>query len=155
MFKRTLMDRFNALWMAEPMTGCWFWTGATSELGYGRFNNNNCCRNASRTAWELYRGPIPDGMFVCHHCDNRACVNPLHLFLGNQKDNMSDAARKNRVIRGSKHPLSKLSDTDIVLIKEDHRPLRVIASEFGIHFTIVKGIKKGKRWAHVQNGSQR
>ena len=73
----------------EPNTGCWLWLGFISPDGYGT-------RLAHRRAWELARGPIPDGMLVCHRCDVRHCVNPDHLFLGTHLDNMRDMIRKGR-----------------------------------------------------------
>lgn len=73
---------------------CWMWTGARmrGEGSYGRFRN----RLAHRVAWELFKGPIPFGLYVLHRCDNPPCVNPEHLFLGTQQDNMDDAHQKGR-----------------------------------------------------------
>jgi len=95
---------------------CWPWTGARSHRGYGIFGSNGRNRNAQRTAWELTRGPIPPGegahgTCVCHACDNRACCNPSHLFLGSHRDNMLDASRKGRVAkaRGTRNGNAKLT----------------------------------------------
>lgn len=83
---------------------CWLWQGAlVNESGYGCFRGPNG-RNvlAHRFAWELTNGPIPDGMFACHRCDVRQCVNPAHLFLGTQQDNIDDMMRKGRGNQGRK-----------------------------------------------------
>lgn len=80
---------------------CWEWPGVRSTSGYGRVMVQWKEVQAHRVAWEFIHGPIPDGLFVLHKCDNRACVNPAHLFLGTQKDNMRDMSAKGR---GRKSP---------------------------------------------------
>lgn len=76
--------------------GCWTWTGATQNYGYGAVTIHGLTRRAHRVSWELAHGPIPDGLHVCHRCDNPPCVNPDHLFLGTAQDNVDDKDAKGR-----------------------------------------------------------
>lgn len=89
-------DRFMRKVDLSTASGCWLWTGATSPGGYGKFYLAGRAVGAHRAAWMLMRGEIPPGMQVCHHCDVPGCVNPNHLFIGTQKDNMRDMDAKGR-----------------------------------------------------------
>jgi HNH endonuclease len=75
---------------------CWEWSGARDRYGYGKLRRDTVYWKAHRLAWTLEHGPIPDGMYVCHHCDNPPCVNPAHLFLGTSRDNQLDRVAKGR-----------------------------------------------------------
>lgn len=96
MFDESFATRFWSRVTKSEESGCWEWTMAKAPTGYGILTLARVKRYAHRTAYELANGPIPDGLFVCHHCDNPPCINPAHLFLGSQKDNMQDASRKGR-----------------------------------------------------------
>ena len=76
---------------------CWQWTGARSGKGYGKLSIGKRNVYVHRFSWELHNSPIPEGLLVCHHCDNRLCVNPNHLFVGSQRDNLQDASKKGRL----------------------------------------------------------
>lgn len=100
----SLERRFNALHMPEPNSGCWIWLGADNGKGYGQVAiSRSRPVSAHRASWIVNRGAPLSGLLVLHHCDNRSCVNPDHLYLGTYSDN-----RRDMLLRGKwKHPYSK------------------------------------------------
>lgn len=128
--------------------GCWEWTGYLTEKGYGRLNRNNVVIYAHRYAYELEVELIPDGLFLCHKCDNPACVRPSHMFVGTQADNMMDSARKGR------HHNQKLTPEIVREIRSLYRPFtygyKRIGKRFGLSHAHVRDVVKGRIWAHVE-----
>lgn len=145
------LDRFETKFLPEPMSGCWLWEASLRPNGYGRFGMGGAGNTeyAHRASWRLYRGEIPTGMCVLHRCDNPACVNPDHLFLGTQGDNSQDKWAKGRGVKGEKASWSKLTEEDVRAIRADKRSLAQVAADFDISFQNVGLIKQRKTWAHV------
>jgi hypothetical protein len=131
----------------EPNSGCLIWLGS-----FGRATRYGCRgkERAHRSAWKTWRGPIPEGMDVLHHCDVPLCINPDHLWLGTQLDNMHDMIAKGRRRpdkRGFAHPKNRLNGSQTGEILRDPRSLRVIARAYGVAQKTVWSIKKGLTYA--------
>jgi hypothetical protein len=148
---RTGYERF---WEKVDIRGpddCWEWAAAKQRAGYGRFLVNKKVHNAHRVAWAIAHGYIPQGMLVCHTCDNPGCVNQEHLFLGTDADNAADKVQKGRQSKGEDLPQSILTEKDVIEIRSliGVLPQYVIAERFDCSKATVSEIKTRKRWMHI------
>lgn len=147
-----LQERLLRLSKVNPETGCIEWTGTTHrETGYGSTRINGKSTGTHRAAWIAANGQIPDGLHVLHKCDVRHCINPDHLFLGTNDDNVADMVAKGRnvIVRGEQKGNSKLNDELVRRIRVDCRTHREIADELGVGHTIIGLVKQQKIWRHV------
>lgn len=159
---------------------CWIWTASVGTVGYGQIGAGSATGRplqASRVAWELTNGPIPDGLSALHHCDNRRCVNPAHLFLGSHADNMADMAAKGRsgsltkperVARGERHVFAlhperrprgerhgnaKLTDAKVreirTLFATGQHTKAALARRFDVSEPLIRIVVTGRGWKHV------
>jgi hypothetical protein len=160
----TAEERFWSF--VDKANDCWIWTGGTNRLGYGQFSVGRRGIPAHRFSYQLVNGPIPAGLFICHHCDNPPCVNPEHLFSGTQRDNMRDMMSKGRgvighdfhwkpesVLRGEATPFSVLTEAQVREIRQMHRPRIVtvadLADRYGVGRGTVKDVLSRATWRHV------
>lgn len=156
--KRTngsLADRFAGKYTVDPITGCWLWFASKDQKGYGKIRHGAVSLRAHRVSYELRFGKIPEGdghhgTCVLHKCDNPSCVNPDHLFLGSNLENIIDMRQKDRDSKGESRYNAKLTERDIVAIKNDTRYQWQIAADYGINQSQVSRIKGAKRWAHTE-----
>jgi hypothetical protein len=131
--------------------GCIEWTGSLRD-GYGQLHLRRLSAviTAHRISWMRHFGPIPDGMFVCHKCDNRKCVNPEHLFLGSAADNSADMVAKGRSKgcprHGSSNPRAKLLPVEVDAIRLSTASYRELSKAFGISKSQIQRIKTGATW---------
>lgn len=135
-------ERFESNFVKSA--GCWNWQSGLAHNGYGRFKINYMSVKAHRFAYELYLGPIPDGLLVMHMCDNRQCVNPDHLTVGDQKENVRDCVVKGR--RG------KLQPADIPEIRKligAKVPISDIAAQYKVDRDTISAIGSGKAWSSI------
>ena len=133
--------------------GCRIWVGGFYPDGYGKMSWEGKYQRVHRLAWRAWKGPIPKGKLVCHHCDTPACIAHGHLFIGTHADNVADKMRKGRESRkGSKgitHPNTDLTEEQVLIIF--HSPDRQIdlAKRFGVQQAAISKIKRKKTWGHL------
>jgi hypothetical protein len=150
------VTRFLALVDKASITrdGCWIWTGANKGNGYGGFNLGGQNMPAHRASFLLFSGKDVEGKDVCHRCDNRACVNPDHLFLGTRLENMQDCKRKGRIAtgetlgdrRGQNGPAAKLTWDQVSEIRQSQLPSKVIAERYGVTNDNINRIRRNNTW---------
>ena len=134
--------------------GCWIWQksmgGRDWRLGrgYGKLGVNGKILSAHRASWEVFYGPIPGGLHVCHRCDNTTCCNPEHLFLGSNDDNRKDSVIKKRHAHGTSHGQAKLSEQSVGEIRSlaGMKTGRALAMQFNVSPQQISKILKHQRW---------
>ena len=157
---------FSSKYTVNYDTGCWVWTGyrmkIKGKLWYGAFSQHTRAykllgvRTAHKLAWILFKGLVPDGLEVCHTCDKPECVNPDHLFLGTQKENMDDMWVKGRGQRGKAHYQAKVTEDDVRWIRrslaaQNGKGVRAIGRLLNLPHQLISDIYTFKTWKHVTN----
>lgn len=150
--KMTPEERFWHLVVKGPE--CWEWSSHRRD-GYGILTvGHNQQGKAHRFSYELHYGPIPDGLFVCHKCDNRACVRPDHLFLGTAGDNTADMVAKGRgksvTHPGEAHGMAKLTEQAVRTILRSKGPARIMAAKFKVSESTIYMIRGRHIWKHIE-----
>lgn len=145
--RKTFEQRF---WeKVDKSSNCWEWTGTISRLGYGSIRYHGKMVSAHRVAWEMSHGAIPSGAHVLHQCDNRKCVNPSHLFLGDHLDNMRDRDAKGR------NGMAKLTAEQIVDIRHlygsTNATQEMLGEKYGVSQQCISDIVRGRRWGRIEN----
>lgn len=170
------LERFMQHIALDDVRGCWLWNGFLAN-GYGRFQFRHAKNwysqvSAHRASWVLHNGDIPVGMFVCHKCDVRHCVNPAHLFIGSAKDNTRDMIEKGRrvapstanrqrgdahtsrthpenLVRGTEHHAAKITENEVLIIRASKMKGVELARIYGLSNVTVSRIRRRMIWRHV------
>ncbi|CAK0742246.1 hypothetical protein CCP3SC1AL1_1170020 [Gammaproteobacteria bacterium] len=149
-------NRFLSYVSLPNETGCMLWMGVVGNCGYGQFFLlNKKHMRPHRMAYQYFKGRLTKEMFVCHHCDQKLCLSPDHLFLGTPQENMTDMINKKRDIKakGSKHYLSKLNDNDILNIRKlrgEGKTYLDISKIYNVHMQNIASIIQGRSWSHIK-----
>lgn len=150
MAKRTVIDRFWDKVKKAGADDCWIWTAARAGPAYGVFGVSGRMVYAHRLSWELSNGPIPEAMSVLHRCDVPLCVNPSHLFIGTQADNLHDMYAKSRGAIGERHGGAKLSAQEVAAMRklriEEKIIYEILGEMFGVSKSQAHRICSGSRW---------
>lgn len=157
--KKTLSERFHHSYSPDPNSGCWLWDKCIAGFGHGQINiGKNKKVQAHRFAYELYVGPIPEGMLVRHKCDVPCCVNPDHLLLGTHADNVRDRCERNRSALGTKNGRAKLDDATVWTIINVQRLIgfspKLMAQNYQVDQKVIRNIQSRESWRHIDPDSK-
>jgi hypothetical protein len=149
-----LSDKDRFLQYVHKTENCWNWTGYLNERGYGQFDYNQKTCLAHRVSFILFKEAIPEGLFILHSCDNRKCVNPDHLRIGTNQENMNDKVARGRqaFMKGETNGRSKLKEIvvrEIIELSNSGISQKEIANQFEINNSTVSKIINKKLWGHL------
>ena len=152
-------ERLKLKTRINPDTSCWEWIASLNTNGYGQFRINGTTEQAHRAAWMIFRGPIPKDhsaygtVNVLHRCDNPLCVNPDHLFLGDQTDNGNDAISNGRWgkrgMTGEKHGRALLTEAQVKLIRSSENSAETLAAKLKVSKSTILHVRKRRTWKHI------
>lgn len=151
---KSLRERLEQKFVKGRPDECWEWTAAINSSGYGMIGlgrRTDGTVHAHRAAFKIYVGEIPDGLDVCHTCDNRICVNPNHLYTGTRKDNMQDCVKRGRTNKpsGENHPRARLTVQDVIEIRASTKSMNELAAQYGVGLTTIQNVLHRKSWKCV------
>jgi hypothetical protein len=150
--RKTFQARLEEYAFPEPNSGCWIWMGTLQKPRYYAVMTLEGKRqSAHRVSYEFFNGPITNGLYVCHHCDNPSCVNPDHLFLGTPKDNQQDMARKGRCRRqnGEANSNAKVTTEAVLDMRTRQLTCSQYAKKYGLNSSHVSHIVNRRVWTHT------
>lgn len=147
-----IVTRFESGYVPVPESGCWIWIGNYIGNGYGSVpgERRGVKILAHRLSYEIHKGPIPQGLLICHKCDTRLCVNPDHLYAGTDKDNARDRqSRKRNPLHGERNGRAIISEKDVSIIRSSLHPHKTLAKLYGVSKWTIRDIKRKRTWTHL------
>lgn len=153
MLNLKIVNRFWSKVKGGNPNECWEWQRGKTHDGYGVFGLHRKNMRAHRVAWKIINGKIPTNLHVLHRCDNPGCVNPAHLFLGTNDDNIADRQAKKRQAKGTGINCVRLTENDVLKIRvmlANGISERKVANIFGVSRGAIQGIKYNITWRHVK-----
>jgi hypothetical protein len=147
--RKPLAERLARKLVADPVTGCNEWQGALTNKGYGWVSTEGGPQLVHRAVWELENGPIPEGLFVLHRCDNRRCGNLLHLFLGTDLSNVRDMVAKDRHARGERNGHAKLNDSAVLQLRSGQMSASQAKTQFKVSGRTARDALRSVTWRHL------
>lgn len=135
----------------DPVTNCWNWTGSLDTRGYGHLKCRGETTRVHRYAYRLWRGDFDRDLCVLHHCDNRKCFNPDHLFTGTYQDNRQDCVAKGRNTnpKGEAHPRAKLKEAQVKMILLSNSTTNQLAAIYNVTAGTIRDIRLRRHWRHI------
>ena len=157
--RRPADERFWEKVVILDKESCWEWQKLSRQPeGYGSFYDGDKTIGAHRYSWTIHFGKIPEGLYVCHHCDNPPCVNPSHLFLGSSDDNNKDMAKKGRCAHGEHHGVSTLTSEQVLRLRHQYNHTNITQLElskiYHISQSTVSNIVRGETWGKYGGDKQ-
>ena len=152
--KKVKIRFFSKVDIPKDRNECWEWKAGCFSDGYGESFLNGKNEKAHRVSWRIHYGEIPDGLCVCHKCDNIKCVNPKHLFLGTQLENIKDRVKKGRCRKqdGELSSRAKLTNQNVLAIRDlikSNIAQGEIAKCYNVQPSAISKIKTGETWSHI------
>lgn len=146
-----LPTRIESKIQPEPNSGCWLWLGGTNQKNYGHIWSSELKRHerAHRMVYQILIGAIPAGQQLLHRCDNPYCVNPDHMFVGSNAENMADRDAKGRQARGESCALAKLTEDQVRAIRQSSGSHVAVGKQFGTSAMNVADIRHRRTWKHI------
>ena len=143
-------EQLKCFWSKVGKRGpddCWEWT-ASFNKGYGSVSLDGVTLRANRVSYAIANGD-PGEIYVCHTCDNPACVNPSHLWTGTMPENNADRDQKDRQVKGVKHGRARLTEEQVKAIRESKETQQILAGRYGVVQQIISRIINRKIWRHI------